>query len=504
MPTELELKLLFAPDAAEAIKQSALLGGLDRGPAHRTALHSTYFDTSEGALSGAGLALRVRRDGDRWIQTLKGAGQAVGGLHAREEHEWELRDGALDASLLDAGTLGNLGKLAKHFDPSELLPMFTTEFEREACDVRLARDTVAELAIDRGSIRAGRRAAPISEIEIELKSGSVDVLFDLALDLVRELPLSIGYASKAERGFELTSRARPRALKAQPARIDRAMSIEAAAAVSLHACLAHMQANEAGARLGLEPEFLHQFRVGLRRLRAVLSAFDKALPTEALGPIKEDVRWLAAAIGTARDWDVWCSQTLPPIAAAFAQMNGLTALKRRSARLRRIAQASVREALSSSRYPVLLLSLGRLAAQLRNQPAAENVVVLEDHARAWLERRAAKLAKHDPREAEPAARHAARIAGKKLRYASELFAPLFRAKRAAAYIERLADLQDVLGALNDAVVSERLLATAAATGPALPPELTGTVRGWMAGISSIRLHELDRAWRRFKKAKAFW
>ncbi len=98
-----------------------------------------------------------------------------------------------------------------------------------------------------------------------------------------------------------------------------------------------------------------------------------------------------------------------------------------------------------------------------------------------------------------------RIAAKKLRYASEFFAALHSKKRVAPYLAALEDLQDILGALNDAIVADRLLAEAvAATGQPVPERVDGLVRGWMAAVAANELAGFKRAWREFGEAKPFW
>ena len=90
-------------------------------------------------------------------------------------------------------------------------PVFATEFRRTRVRLGFADGSLAELCLDSGEIRSGRRAAAISEAEIELLAGSPVRLFELALDLAERVPLRLGHASKAERGYALA-----RGLPARP------------------------------------------------------------------------------------------------------------------------------------------------------------------------------------------------------------------------------------------------------------------------------------------------
>jgi CHAD domain-containing protein len=121
-----------------------------------------------------------------------------------------------------------------------------------------------------------------------------------------------------------------------------------------------------------------------------------------------------------------------------------------------------------------------------------------------LDRRLRKRGAEVPKAA-PEARHQVRIAAKKLRYAAEFFGAPYPKKRVAPYLAALEDLQDILGALNDAVVADRLLAeTVAATGKPVPERVDGLVRGWMAAVAANELAGFKRAWREFGEAKPFW
>jgi CHAD domain-containing protein len=124
-----------------------------------------------------------------------------------------------------------------------------------------------------------------------------------------------------------------------------------------------------------------------------------------------------------------------------------------------------------------------------------------------LGRRDARVRKRgrDVPTATPEARHRVRIAAKKLRYAAEFFASLYPAKRVARYVAALQDLQDILGALNDAAVVDRLLGEVMRTGrKEIPSHVEGLVRGWVAAVAEQELARFKRAWREFEDAKAFW
>jgi CHAD domain-containing protein len=106
-------------------------------------------------------------------------------------------------------------------------------------------------------------------------------------------------------------------------------------------------------------------------------------------------------------------------------------------------------------------------------------------------------------DAPPEARHEVRIAGKKLRYAAEFFASLYPRRRVVRYAKALAGIQEILGALNDAAVVDRLLGEASARA-ALQPEVTGLVRGWFGAVAMHELARFRNAWAGFAAEKPYW
>lgn len=511
---EIELKLLIAPEHVRKLRRHPALKPLRRGRTRSERLHTIYYDTPERDLAAAGMALRVRRAGTRWIQTLKSGGGSAAGLHERNEWEWPLAGATVDPALLAQTPHDKF--FGKARIDGQLAPVFETAFDRAATMLEFADGTRAELAIDHGQVRAGRRVDPISEIEIELKGGDPHRLFELAQILHADVPLRLGHASKAERGYALgASMAPPR--KAGSIDIDGDGSAADALRRIVFACIAHMQANEAGVLVGKNPEYLHQLRVGLRRLRACVGLLAFVAPREAFAPLADELKWLGNALGPARDWDVFMTTTLPPLEREFAATSGFAALHARGARLRRVHNAATREAIASPRYTALLLELGRVfcagAPALADVATPEGASFIDaavsarEFAVAALDKCSRTLRKRGERIAELSAeeRHGVRIAAKKLRYAAEFFASLHARKKVARYVDALASMQDILGALNDAAVVARLVDEASQSAKrSLDPHVLGIVRGWCAAMAQGELAKLDEGWQRFADAKPFW
>ena len=492
MATEIELKLTIDPAHVASLRRHPLLASLSQGKPRRQRLHSVYFDTPELDLLRAGVALRLRRVGGRWVQTVKGGGSVAGGLHQRDEWEWPVQGGELDLTLI-AET--SLAAIMTDELQARLRPLFVTQFWRTAWQLRMAQGAEIELALDQGEVQAGEGRMPISEVELELKAGEAASLFELALALQERVPLRVEDMSKAQRGYLLASGATLPPRTAQRVALAPQMPVAQAFRDIAGECLAQLQGNVAG--LGQDPEYLHQARVAVRRLRSALSLFGAALP-EAPADVMKELSWLMSRLGPARDWDVFVTQTLPPIVEQFPDDRALARLQADATRLRDACGQVAREAVASQRHTRLVLTLGLwLAQQTEHGP-----VRLADFAAEMLARQHKRLRRKGKHHAtlSPTERHALRIAAKKLRYAAEFFAVLYPRKRARPYLAALAALQDVLGALNDARVTQRLLAEL----PASRAQAAGVVSGWMACAGRERLAGLDRSWRDFAAQKVFW
>ncbi|MBE0487890.1 MAG: CYTH domain-containing protein [Halomonas sp.] len=195
MSCEIELKLSLGPEGPTALRRHPLLTSLPMQASH---LGNTYFDTPQGDLEAARMALRLRRVDGRLLQTLKTRGEGGGGLSKRGEWEWEVPGPGLDLEGLADLPTATLGQQALE----RLAPRFTTDFHRETrmLDHREAR---IEVALDEGEILADGRRVAIREMELELKAGEPEALWSLAEALAGSVALRPADTSKAARGGAL-------------------------------------------------------------------------------------------------------------------------------------------------------------------------------------------------------------------------------------------------------------------------------------------------------------
>lgn len=505
---ETELKLAVTPRTFAKLAHDPLLGAPQGAPEH---LLAVYFDTARHALWRRGMALRLRRERGGWVQTLKGGGSVEAGLHRRAELTHRVRAATPDLGLLGEDDLGKRAVRAVRGAP--LAPVFRVEVERDTRSVTPAPGVTIEVSFDRGTILAGKSRAPVCEIEFELKRGPASSLFELALAIAARYPVRLEHRSKAERGYVLAGVVRPAPVRGRLGVIRRNMSTGEAFRAVCITCLNHLQANQPGVIRGEDPEYLHQARVALRRLRSALDAFAPLAPPEMFEPRVKAVRRLTRALGPARDWDVFTAQTLAPVAQQFPGHRGLMALERASHRLREAANRAARRALASRREQALLLELGGwLAAAPWCAAGADKAQLawqapVREHAAQVLERchrRALKRGRAVGSASLPRL-HRLRIAVKKLRYAGGFFGPLFARARAKPMLDALNELQDLLGAINDGACAPGLIeaASAAARGP-LRPQARAIIGHWNAALLADRRRALKHAWKVFRRCERFW
>lgn len=483
MADEIELKLELSPKDADLLEASGLLADDPKKQRQR----SIYFDTIDRRLAKAGLTLRIRRSGRKRIQTVKANGGASAGLFARPEWERSVAD---DVPVIDDTTpiRALVGESAAH-----LAPVFEIRVERRTWTIR-DRDAVIELVLDRGAVIAGDRRSPICELELELKRGDAAALFAFARKLDVEVPVRLGIPTKSERGYALLGPLRT-VFKAEPVMLPKDATAADAFQHVVRNCLRQYRQNEDALLAGRSAEALHQARVGLRRLRSAFFIFRTLVDRDGRR-LDDELRWLAAELGEARNIDVLSDRASD------------AALRDRLEPARRAVYADVEGALVSSRTRSLMLDLAQWTScgawlddadtrPLRDQPAREFAEALLDRLRRKVKRHGRDMA-----DADNDARHQFRKDAKKLRYAADFFVSLFDGKREQRRYKRfvavLEALQDQLGALNDLAMAPDLLRK---LGLADAPDAASLLD---LSNKQAMLEALDEDYRALIDAKRFW
>ncbi|MCU0810223.1 MAG: CYTH and CHAD domain-containing protein [Thiobacillaceae bacterium] len=496
-PLEIELKLALPVEQVAAFR--SLMARRRRTPVKQI-LHTLYFDTPDFDLGRQGIALRVRRAGRRWLQTLKTEGQRAGGLSTREEYETPTQHGTLDWTRFPEAAQARIADDLR----KNLAIRFETHFNRTAWQITGPGGARIEVALDIGKLSAGDHSQPICEIELELLSGRADALFALAQTWAQQLDLVPFDVSKAERGVRLAHGETPGPVKSVPLVLDRSMTVEEGFVATCQACLAQFQANlpeilfagsggsgterreassgtspgsaspppqpspaggeaaNAGPKSINDIEYVHQARVALRRLRAALRVYRNACALPP--PLLDGLRMLAASLGAARDWDVLCGETLPAIAPHYDDPSGWQDWMARLEAHRASVRENMRQTLAGAHPGAWLLAFQQWLLQHGWRAAAPETRLLQMAPQLDVARRILKKGHRGiverAREFErlsPPERHALRIAMKRQRYAAEFFQGLFKARLQSRYLGLARDIQDGLGRANDAHVALTLL-----------------------------------------------
>ena len=286
-------------------------------------------------------------------------------------------------------------------------------------------------------------------------------------------------------------------VKASEVVLDASMSVPDAFAAISHATLGHMRANEQGALETDDPEYIHQMRVALRRLRSAVSLFP---PVQNKDAPRKEMKRLAAVLGEARDWDVLVEETLREIEGPLYGTPLREEARDEIARLCLAARKKVQRTLKSSRYRALIGELSALTLEDAERD-------LTAYAREALNQRYAAVQKRGRKIEDATAEelHRLRIAVKKLRYTVEFLGSLFDVHAVKAFRAKLMRLQQVLGVLNDAATTRALAQSA--FGDASSVELVearGTLIGWSNGRLHTLRQDLRRHWKAFEETRTFW
>lgn len=473
-------------------------------------LISTYYDTPDLTLQRSGLSLRVRQQAGRFIQTVKAEDTGRAGLLSRGEWEDSLDQNRPNPDAPQSGPhLPRVGV--------DLHPLLVTDVTRTLVEIEPKADTRIEVAIDEGEVRVvGDHAVePISEIELELKSGEVAALYDVALRLLEVAPVRIETRSKSARGYHLAAGKEPTLpVHAEPLVLDRDMPVETALEKIGRGCLAQLVGNEAAVLSG-QSEGVHQMRVAARRIRSVVSSLKEMLPVEDRDWIAEEVGWIARTLGPARNLDVFAGELLPSARTGLPDEPGWSDLGATLDSFRREAYSQVRDAIFAQRYAAAMLRLSRWfeASGWRWNQTAEQAALgkspIGEIAPHVLDRRQRRVRQRSKRFADrtPPERHKLRIAVKKLRYTTELFGSLFdKNELQQNFLSKLKRLQNDLGYSNDVrVAHEFLVDLFAQTEPRSP-----AAHAWVAALEwhdyALRRDEgkLCKHVLRLTDAEPFW
>ena len=513
---EIELKILLGPGQESRLRKAAALKAMAVGRPVTQTLVSIYYDTPDQALRAAKIALRLRRKGRRWLQTVKrSAAPIAGGLAQPLEDERQVTGQNLALEQIGQDDLREevIG-LAR----DGVAPVSETRLRRTTRLLKAPSGALVELAIDIGEVIADGKSAPLVEAELELKEGTPGDLYAVAAELFREGPIRFSNHAKSARAQMLAEKGYAveplEPVKAAPVKLARGDTAEHAALMVLGECLGQAIANLPVTVLTEHIEGPHQLRIGLRRLRSALSAFRPALGRAALAEMSATAQRIGTVVSELRDMDVLAEEMVAPLADDYPDEPGFAALAAAVEVRREAVRAQVCQTLCGpevTRFvfsgPAFLASRGWLDPADHGQ-TARLAQPVEKLACRMLDKRWKALDAYGRRAAKLTIeeRHEMRKEIKKIRYVGEIFESLFPTRRVKAFRSALKNLQNDFGALNDVAMAEAYLTDPGAPGADDPAAQRAAGR-----LIGAALTEADRLWpeviadwKALKKTGPFW
>lgn len=524
--SEQELKL-HVPQRAS----SGVLADMRKLGAASTRLRALYFDTPDRVLVKAKMALRLRKEGRRWMQTLKMPGDHA---LARIEINHPRPGPELDLSVY----VGTPAQAVMSGVGESLNICYETDILRLHKQTR-TRQGLVEIAFDRGSLRAGNLTLPVSEIEFELVRGDVASIFILGQRWLDRHPLILDMRSKAERGEHLSQTymalgaiADDASSEARDARqkiiqnfwaprgamgivLDGDQTLGQALSTISSECLDQIVRNAAVlaeidtkdiCRAGA-PEHIHQLRVGIRRLRSAWSLFagTPALPPEA---IREEIKQHFSALGSSRDDDVLrdalmpvlTKAGLPPIELGVTvssdEAHTLVTSHAFQSWLLSMLKTNVLPDGTSSAAPLATTDLA-VASVAVQQPPVKAAEFIVGRLRKWHKRISRDGLQFKKLDIE--SQHELRKRAKRLRYGLQFAESLLPAGRLRGYRKKLAVVQDILGDMNDLSVAKERFESLRESQPG-----AWFACGWIASRLTVLTDEAALALADLTKSDRFW
>ena len=485
---EVELKFQLPESKKKSVQQY-----LKKHKAQQIHLQAKYYDTPDRLLAKNGMALRLRKENDLWVQTFKAAGQSH--LHRVEEEVFlgkcdqepdlnlELyQDNKVVTDLLNTA----LGKEAK-----KLSLQFETDVQR-TYHVFEADNTAIEVCLDDGVVKTATAQSIICEVEFELKQGAVKTLIQFAQQWINRYTLWLDVRSKAERGNLLAlGQAASPAVHAKALTLNKDITAEQALRKIVENCLGQFLPNMAAIADGVaEAEHIHQARVSLRRLRSALKHFSSW--SNEVNPLwEEQIAELFRQLGDTRDEDAIRTEVLPII-----KQHGSPEL------LLPVSAQPLKELsilFTSSDTIKLLLDL--LAFAYSEEDSKNKTGGLKKHIKKSLHKLHHKVisnAEHFS-ELEVTQQHKIRKTAKQLRYCVEFISSLYSDKKVQQYLKQLQPVQNTLGQYNDLFIAEGIFNKAVENDSSFWFAL-----GWVKAKQPHLQKRAAKALQTFSQAETFW
>jgi CHAD domain-containing protein len=418
----------------------------------------TFFDTFDGLLFEEGLSFT--HENGRIVLSARESGQELASLEAAQPTQ------PLLASELPAGALRDA--LAPVSGVRALLPLVHVHSRLRALRVLDdERKTVVRMTLEEPAlVSASRRHTALRpRVRLALVRG-----YDADLERVRrDLEHELGFKPADQPLVDEAVRAAggaPGGVSSKPdVHLSYNQRADEAVARVLRRLLDVIELNLEGTIADIDSEFLHDFRVSVRRSRSVQRELKHVFPAQELERFRVEFRWLQQITGDARDLDVYVLEfdeyrAMVPedIRADLDPVLGVLG-RRRAAAHREMVRAlrSDRAAAIRLEWSAFLDALPGLPGDERPD-AARSIGALAGERIAKVYRRMVRMGDAIDDSSPPEDYHELRKKGKELRYLLELFAtPVYPTEVVKPMIKALKALQDVLGRHQDREVQAATL-----------------------------------------------
>jgi len=451
------------------------IDGLVLEPRSTLQIFDTYLDTDDWRIHRAGFALRIRSESGKSEATLKSLHSASAEVADRRELSEAMENAESESIRQSIGPVGT--RVHAVSGAHALLPLFEVRTSRQRFAIRREDETqqLGEIALDETVISRphGEPQASMQRVEVEALTEAHEPLQSLVKTLRSDCALEAASDTKYSQGLKSVGLAPGPAPEFAPTAVDSSMAIVDVALANLRRYLSAWHLHEPGARLGDNPEELHDLRIAGRRLDAILRQFRSSLPASFLR-IRPTLKKILRALGDARDLDVALGELemfgreLPESDRdSIEPLKQYLVSERVRARARMLSvldSVSVQENLQKL---TALLAAPSVASQQSSPELALNVAPELIRRRYRKVRKSANLLTSD---SSMEAYHAVRGLVKKFRYTLEAVAAIY-GKPADEMLRTLRRWQEKLGVQQDAAVAiRRLKALASAPPKGIPPE----------------------------------
>jgi triphosphatase len=488
----LSLEFVLPVTEAARLARFPILAALRQGRISTSTEELRWLDTPSGSLAAEGRLVEVPKRGPRSLIALA----------PRAEAPWH------PGQLLPPVAL-----LATHETPAAaegatLMALAAFSGKRRSQRL-LIGDAEVMLNLIQGHLRA---VAAEREVARMVLTGPAPAVLDLARRLAAALPLLPPSQSLGAEAISLATGQVPPPRRHGAPDTSEAASAEACFTMAIGHLLEVALQVAPIARTGLDIEGVHQLRVALRRLRSLLKVFRPITGCKQGRALDGVLRDMLGLLGPARDWDVFLAGIGAGMEALLPEDKRLKSLLRAAEAKRQAAYAALAEALDGPGWRAAVISgLAFLLEKPWRAGADEERLGLldappQDFAALVLDKRWRRLleAGAEIETLPDEALHELRLDAKRLRYASEVFAPVFPKKAARRFQRRLAALQEELGRSNDAAVARSLAQSLAREKDEGRAWAIGVAEGWCLARSVAEHNGVLKTWEKLSAKESFW